>query len=206
MDYLERVASYLDATYALLVAHRDFLGALASIAGILGIPTFLISYLTNQWAERKRAEYGTYDALDEKYVDFQKLAIQFPKLDIADSPLPEPPKNLTDEEIAIRRTLYQILLATFERAYLMYRDKGDSVRARQWKGWDDYLEAYCDRSAFVDAYFNGTSPTADYSATFDRGFESHLKKKLAARGIIPDRGERRSVPVAVSHRIVPRGA
>ena len=93
----------------------EILAALANTATRLGVPMFLISYLSNQAAERKRAEYGTYDALDEKYVEFQKLAIQYPKLDIADAPMPASDVQLSAEEIAVRRTLYQILIATFER-------------------------------------------------------------------------------------------
>ncbi|MEQ1617781.1 MAG: hypothetical protein ABL883_05505 [Terricaulis sp.] len=162
----------------------EILAALANTATILGVPIFLISYLSNQAAERKRAEYGTYDALDEKYVEFQKLAIQYPKLDIADAPMPASDVQLSAEEIAVRRTLYQILIATFERAFLMYKDKSDQMRLRQWQGWDQYLESYCDRPAFVDAFFNGTKPSAEYSPTFDRDFEAYMKKKFSARGII----------------------
>lgn len=167
-----------------LVANADLLSALASIAAILGVPIFLFSYLSNQAAERRRAEYGTYDALDEKYVEFQRLAVQYPRLDIADSPLRTPPNDLTDEEIVIRRTLYQVLLATFERAYLMYKDKSRRLRSAQWKGWDAYLDAYCDRTPFVDAFFNGQPPSPDYSPTFDEGFEIFVKEKLRKRGII----------------------
>lgn len=167
-----------------LVANLRALEAFAYIATILGIPIFLFSYLTNQAAERRRAEYGTYDALDEKYVEFQRLAVQYPRLDIADSPLKKPHEDLNDEEIVIRRTLYQILFATFERAYLMYKDKSDRLRANQWKGWDAYLEAYCDRAAFVDAFFNGQPPSAEFSPTFDHDFELYVKEKLRARGII----------------------
>lgn len=150
------------------------LQALANIATILGVPIFLISYLTNQWVEKKRAEYGTYDALDEKYIEFQRLVIQFPRLDIADSPLPKPPVDLSDEEIATRKTIYQILLATFERAYLMYKDKSSLVRQAQWAGWDEYIDAYCSRAAFVEAF----------SPTFDRDFEKYMKEKFRARGMI----------------------
>lgn len=111
------------------------------------------------------------------------MAVQFPRLDIADSPLKSPPANLTDEEVAVRRTLYQILLATFERAYLMYKDKSSKLRTSQWKGWDAYLDSYCDRPPFIDAFFNGLPPSTDYSATFDQDFEAYVKDKLQARGI-----------------------
>lgn len=161
----------------------ETLEALAYVATILGVPIFLFSYLANQAAERKRAEYGTYDALDEKYVEFQKLAVQHVELDIADTPLATPPTALSDAQIATRRTLYQILLATFERAFLMYKDKSDRMRTRQWDGWDKYLKAYCDRPAFVDAFFNGETPRADYSATFDQDFEKYLMEIFAAKKV-----------------------
>lgn len=160
------------------------LEGLAYVATILGVPIFLFSYLSNQAAERKRAEYGTYDALDEKYVEFQMLAIQHPKLDIADAPMPISSAQLGPEDVAVRRTLYQILIATFERTFLMYKDKSDRMRKRQWEGWDAYVELYCDRPAFVDAFFNGLPPRADFSATFDLDFEAYMKQKFSKRGLI----------------------
>lgn len=162
----------------------ETLEAMAYVATILGIPIFLLSYLINQAAERKRAEYGTYDALDEKYVAFQTLAVQHAELDIADTPLATPPTALTDTQIATRRTLYQILLATFERAFLMYKDKSDKLRTRQWDGWDKYLRSYCDRPAFVDAFFNGETARLDYSATFDKDFEAYLMKIFTEKKVI----------------------
>lgn len=162
----------------------EVLSALANVATVLGVPIFLVSYMSNLAAERKRAEYGTYDALDEKYVEFQRLAVQYPRLDIADTHMPPSDGELSAEDIAVRRTLYQILIATFERAYLMYKDKSDQIRRRQWQGWDKYVESYCDRQAFVDAFFNGSAPSASYSPTFALDFEAYMKKKFAARGII----------------------
>lgn len=165
----------------------EWLTALAHVATILGVPIFLVTHLGNLIAERRRAEYGTYDALDEKHVEFQKLAVQYPHLDIADSPLPATDVALSPTDLAIRRTLYQILLATFERAYLMYRGKSGSIRKRQWAGWDTYVRAYCARPAFVDAFFMGTGPSWDYTATFDRDFETYLKKLFAAHNYLPPR-------------------
>lgn len=52
------------------------------IITILGVPFAIFMYLDEQKSQRAEREYGTYDALDDKYIELQQLCLQYPKLDI----------------------------------------------------------------------------------------------------------------------------
>ncbi|HEV7781222.1 MAG TPA: hypothetical protein VGO58_08140 [Chitinophagaceae bacterium] len=51
-----------------------------------GIPVAIYQYVITKRKERRDREYLTYNALDEKYIEFQKLCLEYPKLDIFDVP------------------------------------------------------------------------------------------------------------------------
>ncbi|MBK7918423.1 MAG: hypothetical protein IPJ94_19630 [Chloroflexi bacterium] len=59
---------------------------LAKIATILGIPLAIILSLTKK-AKRDVREYGTYDASADKYIDYLRLCMENPELDLYDIPL-----------------------------------------------------------------------------------------------------------------------
>jgi hypothetical protein len=101
--------------------------------------------------EQLDREYGTYNALDDKYHDFLNLCLQRPRLDIFDiqdaKPLP-----LSDEEKKEELIIFTILISIFERAYLMYFRQSSKLRRRQWSGWEDYIRDYAKRKNFQEAF------------------------------------------------------
>lgn len=151
---------------------------LADVATGLGVPIFVISYVAGVISERRRVEEATYDALDDRYIAWQHIAAANPRLDLGDYSHPREATELSADEVATRRILYQILLSTFERAFLMYRKQSSSLRRRQWEGWLDYIDGYCRRPAFVDAYFGGHPPSDRHFGTFDRDFEAFMIERL----------------------------
>jgi hypothetical protein len=50
----------------------------SNIATILGIPIAIILFINEKRKERRDREYGTYNALDEKYLDYLKLCMENP--------------------------------------------------------------------------------------------------------------------------------
>lgn len=161
-----------------LLENAALISVLADCVSILGVASFIgggvafaLKYLADERAARERAEYGTYDALDDRYIEFQRLSLEHPELDIADIPLEEPPA-LAQDHIHKRRILYQVLIATFERAFVMYKVRSKRVRTAQWQGWHNYIDQYCQRPGFVDAYFMGQAPSEDFSGTWDASFEA----------------------------------
>lgn len=63
---------------------KDILEALSFLAILLGIPVGIYQYLRAKRKEQLDREYGTYNALDEKYLEFQKICFDHPELDVFD--------------------------------------------------------------------------------------------------------------------------
>ncbi len=112
-----------------------YLEMAAFIVTIIGLPVAIISYVREQKSQREEREYGTYDALDDKYIELQQLCLNYPNLDIFDSPYTrETP--LSEEEQKQEEAILLIRIAIFERAYLMYMRTPDTVKSSQWEGWE----------------------------------------------------------------------
>lgn len=140
---------------------------LAQITVLLGFPLVIIRYFRTTRKEARDREYGTYNALDDKYLAFQQLCLEHPRLDIGDVPLAAPPALTADEQTQ-ELIAFTILGSVFERAYLMYQDQRPSVRIRQWLGWHEYIESYCRRRNFRDAW-------TVTGRTFDVRFQQYME-------------------------------
>ena len=143
------------------------LDILAKITQLVGIPIGIIVYALNKRRERLDREYGTYNALDEKYVDYLKLCLDNHDLDVADIPNARI-GPLSPEQQHRELVMFSILIAIMERAYLMYKDKSDAVRRAQWEGWNAYIVDWCHRPNFALA-------APGLSQEFDRRFCKYLQ-------------------------------
>jgi len=124
---------------------------LAAIGGIAGLYLALAAYRKATKKEQLDRERGTYDSLDAKYLDFLRLSIQHPELDLFERPLPAPPE-LSDQGCVQQLAAFAILLSIFERAYLLFKDETDGLRARQWAGWQGSMSQYAERGNFREAW------------------------------------------------------
>jgi hypothetical protein len=133
-----------------MIIDADTLDYLVKLAQLIGIPVGIALYGINKRKERLEREYGTYNALDEKYIDYLTLCVSHPYLDVADIPHAQP-KELNPEQRHLELVMFSILISILERAYLMYQDKSGGVRKAQWKGWDSYVRDWCRRKNFAAA-------------------------------------------------------
>jgi hypothetical protein len=143
---------------------------LAKLAVILGVPAALVQYCLAKRREKRDREYGTYNALDDKYIEFQRLCLRYPYLDVFDVPDSDPAelnKMQKKEELIV----YTILFSIFERAFLMYSDQSTRVKRRQWTGWEEYIAEYCSRENFRDAW-------AKSGTTFDTRFQQYMTQAI----------------------------
>jgi len=149
---------------------KDYLEVVSYLTVIVSLPLALYQYRKITTKEQADREYGTYNALDEKYLEFLKLCYDSPGLDIFDvadsTPLPVAEIDYKRELIA-----FTMLFSVFERAYLMYYDQPDKIRARQWTGWLDYIQHYCSRGNFRKAWEVS-------GETFDTGFQVFMSREL----------------------------
>ena len=158
-------------TTAALNDVKLWLEILSHVVVLVGVPFGLYRYIRTVQKEQQDREYGTYNALDEKYIEFQRLCLDHPELDIFDVPRPGP-KPLSEDQARQELIIFTILFAIFERAYLMYSDESTRLKKNQWSGWDEYIRSYCRRANFVKAW------TAS-GATFDKNFEVYMAKALS---------------------------
>ncbi len=153
---------------AWFLAHLDIL---SRAAVLIGIPVGLFQFWLKVRQEKRDRDYGTYNALDDKYISFQQLCLAHPQLDIFDIP-DAPSTTLTSEQRKQELVALTLLFSIFERAFLMYLDRSKAIRQRQWTGWQTYLTSYCARSNFRRAWeISGH--------TFDAAFQEHMKACMA---------------------------
>ena len=129
----------------------NFLNVLAEVAIILGIPLGLYELNRSSRKEQKDREEAVYHALDEKYMSFQRLCLEYPYLDIFDIPDSTPPV-LTEKQKKEELIVFTLLFSIFERAYVMYMKTNSKVLRGQWYGWEEYIYDYCKRENFRTAW------------------------------------------------------
>lgn len=155
----------------LLLASRDLLEVLSFVAIILGIPAGIYQFYRRTRREQLDREYGTYNALDEKYLEFLQLCFHNSDLDIFDIPDSRPPE-MTEEQKKRELIAFTVLISLLERAYLMYADQSTSVKRRQWTGWYEYMELYASRKNFQKAW-------AVAGDMFDTKFVNFMDRMIA---------------------------
>lgn len=57
------------------MSFQDILLLLSTIVSILGIPIAILVFVNEKRKERRDREYGTYHALDEKYLEYLGLCM-----------------------------------------------------------------------------------------------------------------------------------
>jgi hypothetical protein len=118
----------------------------------VSMPVAVWHYAAERGKEAERFSEKTYDDLDQRYIDFERLCMQHAKLDCYDAPMSNPPP-LTDEEKLQQKMLYNIVLSISERAFVAYQ-KTPKLAAKEWKGWDTFLRNYLRRQSFLDLWKN----------------------------------------------------
>ncbi|PCJ32914.1 MAG: hypothetical protein COA90_01380 [Gammaproteobacteria bacterium] len=129
---------------------------------IMGVPAALFIYLREQHNQRTEREYGTYDALDDKYIEIQQLCLEHPSLDVFDSPFVNPPA-LTEEQKKQEEAILLIRISIFERAFLMYQRTRSQAKKDQWEGWEIEINEWLARDNFKAVW-------AEHSPYFDKSF------------------------------------
>ena len=144
---------------------KDVFELLSYAAIVVGVPVGLFQYYRTVKKEQQDREYGTYNALDEKYLEFEKLCLEHPYPDQMPIQLTEPQKK--QELIA-----FTMLFSIFERACLMYRDQSTTIKQRQWSGWHEYIGRFCRRENFRRAW-------ATSGNTVDTIFQGYMAQRLS---------------------------
>lgn len=151
-----------------MVELGNVLNVLTKLVVLVGVPIGLCKYFAAVRKEQRDRELGTYNALDEKYLAYLELCLKHTDLDIFDIPDNEISESRFGEDKGKAELIaFTMLMAVFERAFLMYSDNSDRIRTLQWVGWREYMQQFASRENFRDAWrISGN--------TFDERFQKFM--------------------------------
>lgn len=129
---------------------RELWELLSYIVTVIGLPLAIVVFAYEQRRERQQEEEEIHQRLSDEYTDFMKLV-----LDNADLRLlhrgSAAGQELTPEQLERRFALFNILIALFERAYLLvHEDAMPAQTKRMWQSWEDFMREWCRRPEFRD--------------------------------------------------------
>lgn len=145
---------------------------LSYVTAILGVPIALVIYFKKARKERLDREYGTYNALDDKYLEFLNICLNHPDLDIYH--IKDKGQKYSKEQKKRELIIFELLISILERAYLMYRDQGSRVKKDQWMGWNQYMKDWLNRPNFRKAW-------KKLGNQWDVNFQEHMSQLIQER-------------------------
>ena len=119
---------------------------LSNIVTVIGLPLAIAVFFFEQRKERENEEEEVYQLLSDSYQDFLKVALENPDLRLFSD---ETAPSLSDEQKEKQLIIYIMLVALFERAFLLlYDDAMSPKQARRWNSWEDYILEWCRKPHF----------------------------------------------------------
>lgn len=160
----------------------EWLEAISYIVTIFGFPFAIFVFLKEQRKERQSDDEDLYLKLSDEYAKFLELVLNNADLQLITR---HSAPDLTPEQKERRSVMFEILVALFERAYLLvYEEQMTPKNARMWQSWDDYMHEWCRRADFrelLPKLLQGEDPdfsrhilniAADEAATASKGGEA----------------------------------
>lgn len=152
----------------------EFLSYLVTVLGlpiaILAIWREMRAERTNEAKELEQREDEIYVQLSQQYSAILEAALAHPELDV----LENSSAVLTPDQRRRQSIYYEMLLALFERAYiLLYEDTPTGQGGRRWGSWADFFSYWLKRPDFalyVEKNLQGEDPA----------FVSFVKSELSA--------------------------
>jgi len=137
---------------------------LSYVVTVVGLPMAIVVYLVEKYQDRLNDEDDVYERLSRNYQDFLQLALDYPDLKLLSQ---GHTPNLTPEQVERMQAIFAMLIALFERAYLLlYSKKLKGKELRRWRSWEDFMQEWCERQDFRDSLpglLHGEDPEfADY--------------------------------------------
>ena len=121
--------------------------AASYVVTVVGLPFAIVVFIYEQRKERQLEQEELYQRLSDEYADFLRLVLDNADLQLQRKVTALP--DLSDEQIERRHTLFEILVALFERAYLLvYEEHMNRETRRLWQSWEDYMRKWCRREDF----------------------------------------------------------
>lgn len=150
---------------------KDFAQILYYLALSVAGPLALIEFLKARKADRRANEYKVYDELNNRFFEYQKIALEYYDLDILDVPNNDPSLAF-DKKRKQEMVAHAMLFSLLERAFLMFHQQDDTFRLRQWSGWKHFLNDFIRREAVRTAWQVSRG-------TYDTDFQRFMDGEIA---------------------------
>ena len=119
---------------------------LAYIVTVFGLPFAILVFVHEQRKARENEEEQTWQLLSDGYTRFLERVIANPDLKMGSE---RATSGLTEEQQERTLAMFAILVALFERAYLLaYDERMSGKKLRRWRSWEDYMREWCRRADF----------------------------------------------------------
>ncbi|MEN3297687.1 MAG: hypothetical protein V7642_6940 [Burkholderiales bacterium] len=129
-----------------LLVNRDFWEVASFIITVFAFPFAIFLFLYEQRKERDSEDEEAYQLLQNAYNDFLKIVLDNPDLQLRSTNKSD---KLSDEQRERVLIIFEMLIALFERAYIVsYEPDLKGVALRRWNSWDDYMREWCRREDF----------------------------------------------------------
>ncbi len=128
---------------------KEWFELLSYAATIIGIPLAILIYYNDKIKERKLREKEALFTSHSLYVDYLKICLENPELNIYNSLYSE---NKLSSEEKKELIIFEILFTYLESAFLYYEDQSDKVKRKRWDGWLNYIKDFSEQENFRKAW------------------------------------------------------
>jgi hypothetical protein len=137
------------------------------IVTVIGLPVAILFFIYQAHRERRNEDEQEYQLLNDAYNDFLRVVLEHPDLHLRSN---APTPNLTADQEERMLVIFDMLIALFERAYLVaYAPRMPPDMARRWNSWEDFMREWCRRENFrnrLPYMLGGEDP--EFSASIQR--------------------------------------
>lgn len=117
------------------------------VVTVVGLPLAIAVFIMEQRKERQNDDEEVYQRLSDEYMEFLKLVLDNSDLHLLH--LDGVKVALTPDQQERKYVIFGILIALFERAYLLvFEEHMGRQTKRLWQSWDDYMREWCRREDF----------------------------------------------------------
>jgi len=125
---------------------KDFWEIASFVVTVIGLPFAIVIFFYQARRERANEDEEEYQLLNDAYNDFLRVVLEHPDLHLRSN---APTPNLTPDQEERMLVIFDMLIALFERAYLVaYAPDMAPVQARRWNSWEDFMREWCRRENF----------------------------------------------------------
>lgn len=129
--------------------YKNWFELFSYLATILGIPIAIIVFIKDKRNSRKIKEREALFTSHALYVDFLKICLEHPELEIYFFTYRNKDYSLSKKKEMIA---YEILIAYLESAYIQYADQSMKVKENRWIGWEKLIKDYSKLDTFLEVW------------------------------------------------------